>query len=429
VLERLRRGGPITRPRLAEETGLSQPTVGAILVTLERAGLVRRVGPSSPSRGRSALLFEETPGDGHVVGVDVGHSWLRCAVADLSGTVVARRDVRNAARSAPNLVRVVSTLARDVARSAGVLWPDVAWTMVGSPGVFDPADGTLLLSSRIRRWGRPGLLDALRGELGVRTSVANDANLAALGELAGGWGKSFRTFVYLLVGTGLGMGLVVDGRLHVGARGAAGEVAYLPFGDEASSRPPVYGARWGSFEEMAAARGVVRSAVDLGLSSRLSALQVFDMARRGSPAARAAVVTEAERLALVVAAVTTVLDPEAVVMGGGVGGELDLLREPMEARLQQLTPFRPRIVVSELGDEAVLLGALSSAIEVVRDQAPQRRSAVSAVRHTGRQLRPDHGFPALGGVRASLTDDAVTADGGGAEVRTDTFAGDRDGQA
>jgi predicted NBD/HSP70 family sugar kinase len=259
--------------------------------------------------------------------------------------------------------------------------------------------------------------------------VANDANLAALGELAGGWGKSFRTFVYLLVGTGLGMGLVVDGRLHVGARGAAGEVAYLPFGDEASSRPPVYGARWGSFEEMAAARGVVRSAVDLGLSSRLSALQVFDMARRGSPAARAAVVTEAERLALVVAAVTTVLDPEAVVMGGGVGGELDLLREPMEARLQQLTPFRPRIVVSELGDEAVLLGALSSAIEVVRDQAPQRRSAVSAVRHTGRQLRPDHGFPALGGVRASLTDDAVTADGGGAEVRTDTFAGDRDGQA
>jgi predicted NBD/HSP70 family sugar kinase len=94
------------------------------------------------------------------------------------------------------------------------------------------------------------------------------------------------------------------------------------------------------------------------------------MARRGGVAALSAVATEAEHLALVVAAVTTVLDPEAVVMGGGVGSELDLLREPMEARLQQLTPFRPRIVVSELGDEAVLLGALSSAIEVVRDQAP-----------------------------------------------------------
>jgi predicted NBD/HSP70 family sugar kinase len=265
--------------------------------------------------------------------------------------------------------------------------------MVGSPGVFDPGDGTLLLSSRIRRWGRPGLLDALRGELGVRTSVTNDANLAALGELAQGWGRSFRTFVYLLAGTGLGMGLVIDGRLHVGARGAAGEVAYLPFGDEASSRPPVYGARWGSFEDMAAARGVVRSAVDLGLSPRLSARQIFAMARRGSPAARAAVVTEAERLALVVAAVTTVLDPEAVVMGGGIGGEADLLREPMEARLRQLTPFRPRIVVSELGEDAVLLGAIASALEVVGDQAPQRRSAASAARPTGRQPRSDHGSP------------------------------------
>lgn len=373
ILERLRRGGPTSRPRLAEETGLSQPTVGTILVALERAGLVRPVGPSSQGRGRSALLFEEVPGDGHVVGVDVGHSWLRCAVADLSGTVVARRDLRNAARSAPNLVRMVSTLARDVARSAGVEWPEVAWTMVGSPGVFDPGDGTLLLSSRLRRWGRPGLLDALRGELGDRTSVANDANLAALGELAAGWGASFRTFVYLLVGTGLGMGIVIDGRLHIGSRGAAGEVAYLPFGDEASSRPRVYGTRWGSFEEMASARGVVQAAVDLGLSPRLSARQIFDIARRGGAAARAAVATEAERLALVVAAVTTVLDPEAVVMGGGVGGELDLLREPMEARLQQLTPFRPRIVASELGDDAVLLGAISSAIEAVRDQMLQRR--------------------------------------------------------
>ena len=385
ILERLRRGGPTSRPRLAEETGLSPPTVGTILVKLERAGLVRQVGPSSRGRGRSALLFEEVPGDGHVVGIDVGHTWLRCAVADLSGTVVARRDVRNTARSAPNLVRAVSTLGRDVARSAGVGWPEVAWTMVGSPGVFDPGDGTLLLSSRIRRWGRPGLLDALRGELGVRTSVANDSNLAALGELAGGWGNSFRTFVYLLVGTGLGMGLVIDGRLQVGMRGAAGEVAYLPFGDEATSRPPIYGTRWGSFEEKVSARGVVQGAVELGMSSRLSARQVFDAARRGLPAARAAVDREADRLALVIAAVTTVLDPEAVIMGGGIGGELDLYREKLEARLQQLTPFPPRIEASELGEDAVLLrrhrlrpgGGEESG-------APPH--AAGAVRRSGRQL-------------------------------------------
>ena len=108
--------------------------------------------------------------------------------------------------------------------------------------------------------------DSLRGELGERTSVANDANLAALGELHGGWGATFDSFVYLMVGTGLGMGIVVNGRLEVGRRGAAGEVAYLPFGDEATSRPSVSGTRWGSFEERVSARGVVEAAVELGMS-------------------------------------------------------------------------------------------------------------------------------------------------------------------
>ena len=82
--------------------------------------------------------------------------------------------------------------------------------------------------SRIRRWGRPGLPDALRDELGERTAVANDANLAAIGERWFGCGIGVGTFVYLLIGTGVGMGIVIDGKLHLGVRGAAGEVEYFP---------------------------------------------------------------------------------------------------------------------------------------------------------------------------------------------------------
>jgi len=136
---------------------------------------------------------------------------------------------------------------------------------------------------------------------------------------------------------------------------------------------------------------------------------------------------EADRLALVIAAVTTVLDPEAVIMGGGIGGELDLYREKLEARLQQLTPFPPRIEASGLGEDAVLLGAIASALEVVRDQVPRRTppapyggpdgsSEAGEVRHDSttssrpRALRAPAAAPST---PAELPRVATTSSGGG----------------
>ncbi|HXZ99760.1 MAG TPA: ROK family transcriptional regulator [Candidatus Binatia bacterium] len=364
VLDELKRGGPASRPQLASRTGLSKPTVASVLRKLEDAGLVRPAGQSSRGRGRSALVFDYQPSAGYVAGIHIGHSWIRCAVADLVGTVVARNDVQNTARSASTVVSTVSRVAHELARSAGIAWSQVVRTTVGSPGVFDPADGTLLLASRIRRWGRPGLIMELRRELGEMTTIANDANLAAVGELTAGHHPSATTFVYLMVGTGVGMGIVIDGKLHSGSRGAAGELAFLPFAEEGAPRPRAFGRRWGSFEEAASARGVVSTAVELGMSPRVSALQVFDAARRGHPAARTAVEREAERLATAIAAVAAVVDPELVILGGGIGSELTLLRDPMERRIHQLTPFHPQVVVSDLGDEAVLLGAIATALEM-----------------------------------------------------------------
>ena len=207
--------------------------------------------------------------------------------------------------------------------------------------------------------------------------MANDANLAAIGERWFGCGIGVGTFVYLLIGTGVGMGIVIDGKLHLGARGAAGEVAYLPFVDETSSASNGHGSRWGSFEEVASAQGVIQDAVELGMSPRLSARRIFDAARRGDAAARGAVDREGERLALVIAAISALLDPDLVVLGGGIGSNLELLRAPLVQRLHQLTPFRPRIVASELGEEAILLGAVASALEAARDRVFELRLAVS----------------------------------------------------
>src|SRR3954468_764542 len=114
LLDRLARDGPASRAQLARETSLSKPTVSQALASLERAGLVRELGRFTPARGRTAVLYGADPTAAYVVGVDIGRSWLRVAVADLAGRVVQRRDERNRARSAPALVRSVSEVAHDV---------------------------------------------------------------------------------------------------------------------------------------------------------------------------------------------------------------------------------------------------------------------------------------------------------------------------
>jgi predicted NBD/HSP70 family sugar kinase len=379
LLEHLRRQGATSRAQLARDTGLSKPTVSQALANLERAGLVRIVGAASGGRGRLAVLYEADPTAGYVVGVDVGGSWVRCAVADLAGTIVGRRDVANRARSAATLVEIVTEVAHEVVRTAGLTWPAVVHTLIGSPGVFDPGSGRLLFAPNLPGgWERTGLVETLGQALGTSVTVENDANLAAVGERTFGCGSEVGTFAYLMVGTGVGMGAVVDGRLYRGARGVAGEIGFLPLGADGSPGAPTLAggdfSRRGILEEVAAADGVVRTALALGMTAPVSAQRVFDAARAGDPTARRVVELEGERLALLIAAVAAILDPELVVLGGGVGRNLDLLEEPLSRLLRRLVPFRPRIVTSALGTDAVLLGALATGLELARDLVFQQRA-------------------------------------------------------
>ena len=121
------------------------------------------------------------------------------------------------------------------------------------------------------------------------------------------------------------------------------------------------------FEEATSAEAIVRQAQKLGLPASLSARQIFDAAQQGDRKALAVVEQEGYRLALSIAVVTAVLDPELIVLGGGIGQRGELLLPPLERRLQQLTPLRPRIVASKLGDDSVLLGSIATALEVAHN--------------------------------------------------------------
>ncbi|WP_406193898.1 ROK family transcriptional regulator [Kitasatospora sp. NBC_01560] len=371
LLELLRTGGASSRAQLARDTGLSKPTVSAALAALEQAGLAREAGRFVPERGRTAVLYELDPTAGYVLGVDIGRARLRVAVADLAGLIVARRDIPNKGRTANAVADAVVAAAREATAEAGLTAADIVHAVIGTPGVWDEERRGVRYATSLPGWGRPGLFDRIAEGLGTTITVGNDANLAALGEYTLGAGRGSRMFAYLLVGTGLGVGVVKDGELLSGAHGAAGEVGLVPL----PARPD--GAPGGTIEQAAAADAVVATATELGMRGPLTAKQVFDAARTGDPLAAEAVRREAEQLAYAVAVLSAVLDPDLLVLGGGLGNSADLLLEPLERALHRLTPLRPRLARSELGEEVVLLGAVATALENARPEVFERRSALA----------------------------------------------------
>ncbi|MEV0346600.1 ROK family transcriptional regulator [Nonomuraea sp. NPDC050680] len=362
LLDQLHANGPASRADLAKITGLSKPTVSAALAGLEEDGLVHLVGEVSGRPGPVTSLYDMNAASTHVAGIDIGRDWIRVAVADLRGTFAGRTDGRNTARDSAELAVLVGDLCRAAAREAELDWSVIACAVVGSPGVYDPAQGRLDFAPNLP--GPPDLAGRLRSALDVELIIENDINLAAVGEHTYGEGRGKANFALVSIGTGVGMGIVINGELYVGARGAAGEVSYVPTDSPPyvpTDLPPTDDAlAHGATETVASAPGVVRAARAAGLDLE-TAKDVFAVAAAGDPAARSVVEAEGRRIGGLLVAVAAVLDPEVIVLSGGVGRNLELLGAAIEDRIAELGPLRPVVVASALGDSGVLLGAVAHA--------------------------------------------------------------------
>ena len=366
VLECVRRIGPISRAQLARETALSKPTVSQALAGLQGAGLVREAGRSKGGKGPTAILYQLNPRAGWVVGIDVGRNWVRAAIADVTGAFVARRDERAKVRSAETLISQIGEIAHGLASDAGIKWRQVTVAAVGSPGVVHPGREEVELAHSLPGWGRQGLVELVHRELGTNTIFENDVNLAAIGERWHGLGRDVDEFVYLHIGTGVGLGIVVHGELYRGAGGAAGEVGYLPLWGTDVRSPE--SRKRGALDRAASAGGVVEAAKRAGMTGPLTGERVFAAAAKGHRVAKKVVAQEADRIAMTIAAVAAVLDPALVILGGGIGANAEVLLDPVRERVRALSPFRPAIEASELREEATLYGSVSMALQAAHAQ-------------------------------------------------------------
>ena len=382
VFAEIFRLGKVSRPELAQVTGLSKPTVAVTLSNLENAGLLRQVGLRAGPAGRSALLYEVRPQAGHVLAVDIGRGYVRVALADLVGEIVARQEEPSRGPDAGDLVAQLTRLADELADTAGIARGDITLAVFGTPGIHDKATGSLHLAVNLPGWEQRDSVARLADIAGSTYVVENDVDLAAVGEATYGLGRGIRHFVYLSIGTGTGMGVVIDGQLYRGFRGAAGEIGYLPIGDGDPLLEQPESRQRGMFESVASAASVVATARRLGLTGATTAKDVFDAARAGNPAARQAVDRQIDHVSRALAGIAAVLDPELVVLGGGVGSHAgDLLTGPILDRLRNLVALQPpRIEISTLGTDAVLLGALAVGLTGARDLVLDRAAAPGRTR-------------------------------------------------
>jgi predicted NBD/HSP70 family sugar kinase len=230
------------------------------------------------------------------------------------------------------------------------------------------------MAANLPGWERPAVLRDLRRLLGDGTTIENDVDAATVAERDHGHGRDVSTFAFVSVGTGIGMGLVLDGKLHRGAHGAAGEIAFLPLGSEPEDTRDAR--RRGALETAASSAAVVRAARQAGIRAR-SARTVFDAAATGDATAREVVAAEASIVARALAAIVAVVDPELIVLGGGIG-RAPGFAEAVGAELARVSPVAPEVRPSALGADVVVDGCLAVGGERLWERVLGSRVAAGA---------------------------------------------------
>jgi len=363
VLEAVRPGGALSRLDIARETGLSKPTVAAALQLLESGGVVKPVGFASGGRGPKASLYTVEARSILVLGLAIGSRFLRATVADLQGTTRFEEDIPLAVPDLPNLLDAVGSVRERIRTVSGTLRLAVA----GVPGVVDAESGIVRSVPNITGLEGRNIAHLLSERLGLPTLAENDVNLAAIGEREFGQGLTTDTYAYVLLGTGVGAGIVLNGELYRGSRGAAGEVGFLPIGADPFALAA--GTHSGALERRLSGDAIVAHAralaatVPTELAEPYTTPQLFDAARRGDPLGRAVTDYAAREIALVVATLGVVLDVGLVMLGGGIGSRSEFLLGAVREFLSQLMPWPPTVTIASLGDGSIRLGAVARGLD------------------------------------------------------------------
>lgn len=359
--------GALSRSDLARMTGISKPTASQVLLRLEQSHLVEPAEPAADRPGRTAQLYRLNPGATYAAALDITPAALLAQVADVTGQVVGSARRSRPSRAAGSGPAGAVAVLDEALRDAGLARAAVQCVALAAPGAYDERTDQLRYGRNVPAWGEPGIAAQLRDELGWEVVVENDVTLAAVAEQRTGSAQGVADFFLLWIDEGVGGAVVLDGRLHRGAGGGAGELAFLPLPGSEPLQRPASGSD-GAYQRWVDANHLRALAAEHGIDGRDP---VRLIAAEAQDAPSPFLDALAERYALALAAVIAVLDPEAVVLAGRylhAGGEP--LRAGIERELDRVAVRTPNVLRSAfVGQDAVIEGARHVALDRARDRA------------------------------------------------------------
>lgn len=410
ILECFLGGEALSRVEVAKRTGISLPAVSHLVAEMEAQNLLVQVGIGESSGGRRPVLYAYNARMAYLVGIDLGGTKLVGGVCDMEGNVVASARVPTHGRrgSVPDVHVRVREFIESLLEDANVDLSKVMGIGIGVPGIPDPTGGGIRLAPGLRTGPPIGnvrgvassaakaaaeqdtsnkgdndesltLASYLEEHFGRPVHIDNDVNMILQGERWKGSLQHASHGVCVTVGTGIGVGLLTNGEVYRGANGAAGEIGYWLIG---SLGPIVKPTGYGPLETFAAGPGIARRCkarlqapgasrlvLDLvdGDEEAITAEVVAQAAQMGDPLALEVWHETVAVLGVALANLCSLIDPEKVIISGGVArAPKSLFLDPLRDIISTLVPFPPKVVGSQLGEHAGILGAVATVLDSQR---------------------------------------------------------------
>jgi predicted NBD/HSP70 family sugar kinase len=368
VLQLLFSNKDLSRAHISRVSGLSKQTISSVMADLENAHLVEETGITEGGIGRRAQTYRLSPRAGFAVGIDLGGTNFRSGLVDFSGNVLGELSVETPHSSVDELLQIMSKTITQLFKNANVPVSELAQIVIGIPGAVNPATGVISNAPNLEYLDNLVLSNLIQAKFDVPTLVENDVNVAALGELEK---SKTEDFGFIAIGTGVGMGLILDGELRRGFNGGAGEIGYLPLGENVNQL-----SKEGHFEELIGGHAV-ESKYLKQVKSKKTLIEIFESASKGDLISRKIVDELGSNIALGIRAICSVLDLGEIILGGGIGSREDLYSKIVE-ELQRTMQNPPSVKISTLGARAGLVGAMSYALSEMRGHVLTHGSLMTA---------------------------------------------------